>query len=175
MGRLGVHCRRGLHLCADQRVVAFALVLGGCILPVSPEFEDPEPNLSPYVVNATPPINSVVGENQKIEVTLADPNPGDTLYLRWVFNYPEFTAASRFSLSGMLSPSLGRGEVRTPVARIEPTCFRDFVGAPDHRVMLIVSDRPFDDASAPTNLPFDNVKPEARVLRATWLVRKTCR
>ena len=174
MGREAVHCRRRLHLRADQRVVAFALVLGGCILPVSPEFQDPEPNLSPYVVNATPAIGAVVGENEKIEVALADPNPGDVLFLRWVFNYPEFTSASRFSLSEILPPSVGRGEVRTRVARIQPTCFRDFVGATDHRVILIVSDRQFDDASALPNLPFDNVKEDARVLRLTWLVRKAC-
>ena len=174
MGREAVHRRRGLHLRADQRVVVLALVLGGCILPVSPEFEDPEPNLSPYLVSAKPAINAVVGENQKIEVTLADPNPGDLLFLRGVFNYPEFTAASRLSLSETLPPSVGRGEVRERVAVIEPTCFRDFVGAPDHRVMLIVSDRPFADASALPNFPFDNVKPEARVLKLTWLVRKAC-
>lgn len=149
------------------------LGVAGCILPVSPEFQDPEPNVSPYVVNASPAIGSVVGENDEIAVTLADPNPGDQLSLRWLFNYPPFSAASRLSLPEVLPPSVGGGELRTSVARIKPTCFRDLVGGPVHRVMLLVSDRGFEEATS-DELPFDNVPKDARVLRVTWLLQKAC-
>lgn len=147
--------------------------VAGCILPVSPEFQDPEPNVSPYVVNALPAIGSIVRENDEIAVTLADPNPGDQLSLRWLFNYPPFSATSRLSLPEVLPPSIGGGEVRTRVARIKPTCFRDVVGGPQHRVMLLVSDRGFDEPTS-VELPFDNVPKDARVLRISWVLQKVC-
>lgn len=149
------------------------LGVAGCILPVSPEFQDPEPNVSPYVVDSFPAIGSIVGENDEISVILADPNPGDELSLRWLFNYPPYSAASRLSLPEILPPSVGGGEVRTSKASIKPICFRDLVAGTQHRVMLIVSDRGFDDPIS-DEFPFDNVPKSARVLRVSWVLQKAC-
>lgn len=155
---------------------AVATASSACILPVAPEFQDPEPNLSPYVVNASPPIGYEVGENDEISVVLADPNPQDELSLRWLFNYPPYSLATRLSQPEVLAPSIGGAEVRTKVVKVKPTCFRDLVAGPyPHRAMLIVSDRGFEDPpSTPTDLPFDLVQKDARVLRLTWTVKKVC-
>lgn len=157
-------------------VLGLSLCLSAaCIVPVAPEFEPPEPNLSPYVVSASPPIGGLVGD-QDLEVVLADPNPGDTLSLRWVFNYPPFSAsASRVFVGELLPPPEGGGQVRARVARIRPTCFRDLVpGLARHRAMLVVSDRGFAEPTS-SEFPFDAVPVDAHVLRVTWVVEKDCR
>lgn len=115
-----------------------------------------------------------MGENDEIVVTLADPNPQDRLSLRWLFNYPPYSRLVSRRFDGeILEPSAGGAEVRTRVVRFKPICFRDLVGGSDHRAMLVVSDRGFEESPS-SEFPFDVVPETARVLRLTWNVKKAC-
>ncbi len=162
--------------CAHVVLVLWTLfAASACIIPLAPEFEAPEANLSPYIVSAEPRVAAEVGENEEIVVVLADPNLGDELHLRWVFNYPPFVSAtSRLFEGGVLPAPLGGNPIRSRVARVQPECFRDLLpNVPYHRAMLVVSDRPFLPAVDSLH-PFDHVPPDALVVRASWVVRKEC-
>ena len=166
---------------ARVRVARFGLVVAavlvvGCVIPIAPEFEVPEGNLSPYIVTAEPRENAFVAEDQEIAVVVGDPNLADTLYYRWVFNYPPFTLpASRWSVEDTIPAALGGSPVRNTTIRIRPACFRDLVpGSDQHRAMLVVSDRPFVEDPDDAQHPFDQVPAGAFVVRASWTVRKAC-
>lgn len=166
MARIG---RRPL-MCGGATVCLF---VSGCIIPLAPEFEPPGSNLSPYIVSASPPVGSRLNEQEEIVVVLADPNLGDQLFVQWAFNFPEDDRVNiRFAIAETLPAALDGSEVRNRAARIRPLCSRDLVeGLPQHRVMLIVSDRPF--IITPDN-PFDAVPEDAHVVRANWFIEQEC-
>jgi hypothetical protein len=146
----------------------------GCVIPFEPEFEEPTPNLSPFVVSASPPIGSVVPANQELRVLLADPNEGDILFARWIVNYPPFSANSRFSNEDRIPRSASGSQVRDRYTSFVPQCFRDLAqGIENHRVMLVISDRPFEGTSS-AEFPFDAVSDDAHALRVTWTVAQLC-
>lgn len=147
----------------------------GCVIPIAPEFEAPEGNLSPYIFSAEPRAGKFVEEDQEISALVADPNLGDQLYVRWVFNYPDFTNDSRVTLGANIPPALSGSPVRSTPVRIRPACRRDLVsGLTEHRATLLVSDRPFIDEPDDAQNPYDQVAAGGFVARATWIIRKVC-
>ncbi len=152
----------------------------GCVVPVSPRFEDPEENFPPYLVESRPPVGSIVtaadGEAE-FSVTLADPNLADRLYVRWIFDYPTYQDVTRVAEGPILPPSADGTEVRDPI-RIAASCVVHNIarGLTQHRLMLAVSDRPFVKASdAPADFRVTTVPKEARLLRAVWFVNLECK
>ena len=149
--------------------------LSACIIPLAPEFEPPERNMSPYIVNTSPAQGSFVSENEEIAVTLADPNLGDTLYFRWVFNYPPYVELiTRAAVEDSIVAPLTGSPIRARVVTIKPSCVRDLVaGISPHRAMLLVSDRPFLERD---NSPYgvERVPQDAFVVKASWWVQKVC-
>jgi hypothetical protein len=149
-------------------------------LPFGPDFE-PEKNQPPSLINANPaPGRIVLDQNAHFDVEVLDPNATDTLYARWLIDYPPFNdqitpkpvewpphppdpmtpgADNRFALSfqprceQMISPALSR-----------------------HRLMLVVSDRPFldEDDDPPGSRRLDLTPSDAYALRLYWTFDKEC-
>jgi|GEM_PF-1508592 len=140
--------------------VLFALFpLGGCVLPVGPEFQDPpeEDNQAPYFL---PPPGSMpfyeqavtVSGMRQFEAVVGDTNRSDTLQVRWVANYPPISAATMVLPSDMSDKSGDRGKAGTWDFTVTVGCEMFMQGA-DNNLVVILSDRGFispDAADAPT-------------------------
>lgn len=138
------------------------LVAGGCVVPVEPQFQDPpsSPNFYPYLSNADPiaqtssrlpPAPAMLEFN----IQVGDQNLDDTLYVRWVSDYPPYTPGiSKIVVDGadgeglLLPPTSPPGEIRG-IPAYKTRC-EDFFPAATHSLTVIVSDRPF----LPSNQPF---------------------
>jgi len=153
--------------------------LGGCVVPVGPEWTDPESNYPPTVHSANPPIGSVVagdplaGTPPTVEVMLADKNTDDNLFVRWLIDYPPFDKAVLQLAYETIQP--GGGEVVRPQLSFSPSCATHQIatGFSNHRLMLAASDRPF--LSAELGQPALDVVPDGNfVTRAVWQFELTC-
>ncbi len=125
------------------------LALSGCVVPVGPEWSDPQSNYPPTIHTANPPIGSVLGGDPDagapgtVEVVLADQNTEDTLYVRWIIDYPPFVDnVSHVALSLALP---GGDQILRPSISYAPNCSDDKISRdlPSHRLLLAVTDRPF--------------------------------
>ena len=171
-----------LPRCSRPGLAALMLLIlasasAGCILPLAPEFQAVE-NAHPFVVRADPLIGSeVMSEDAVFVVTIQDPNPGDTLYARWLIDYPRFDAAvSREARTDSLPPT--PEPPNEQLLRFQPDCTEHNISqvGSEHRLLLVVSDRPFIQETDP-RLPnfLDSTPTSAGVIRSSWRFRKTCR
>ncbi len=163
------------------RALALALVLApACVIPVAPQFDDPEENFPPYIIDSRPPVGSIVTASEgeaEFTVTLADPNLADRLYVRWIFDYPTYQDVTRLAEGPILPPSADGTEVRDPI-RMAASCVVHNIahGLTQHRLMLAVSDRPFVKAAdAPPDFRVTTVPKDARLLRAVWVLNLECK
>jgi hypothetical protein len=165
-------------------VSALALTLtSGCVIPLAPEFDDPEPNYPPYYVDSNPTVGSILtfqgmpGDSREIAVTIADQNLGDHLFTKWIFDYPPFDDRSRVVLANEYNPT---GEVVRGTLRIQPSCSQKIAqGLPQHRLVLSISDREFlsadnGDTVAP-EARLDSVPEGAQNIRLFWLINLECK
>jgi hypothetical protein len=135
------------------------LVFAGCVIPVSPEFEDAERNYPPFLITSNPSeadifTQGTTGEDREIAVTLADHNLHDNLFVRWLVDYPGANmATSRPIREDILPPS---GSFERSTYRIQPGCDSLGLTPGPHRLVLAVADRRFLDVFAG-----DSVSPEA--------------
>jgi hypothetical protein len=128
------------------------MVLGGCILPVGPEFQDPAPvpNQPPYFVSGAgavpfPQSSQAVGAIPfTFTVVAGDSNLSDTLTAKWVSNYPPYNANSRL-LSTQETNGVDRATQPDVTFSWSVTC-SDFPPAAENSLAVIVSDRGFLDA-----------------------------
>lgn len=146
------------------------LTLSGCVVPAGPEWVDPQTNVPPSIVSAYPPVGSVLtndseaGTQASVQVTLADQNSADTLYVRWIVDYPPYVdGTSRIALPQSLP---GRSVVRDPIA-FAPSCGDVVHDLASHRLLLAVSDRPF--ANNNSDLPSNGY-----LLEAAWTFTLSC-
>lgn len=125
------------------------LAISGCVVPVSPEWTDPESNAPPTISSADPPIGSVLDFSSSgnaplgLSVVLADRNTRDILYARWIIDYPPYAdGASHLALP---QPLPGGDQIRRTSIRFAPNCKEDAIphDSANHRLLLAVSDRPF--------------------------------
>src|SRR4051812_34931695 len=70
--------------------------MSGCVVPVTPAFQDPpaSQNYAPVFLNVDPEIGAVVTRSAFL-VTVTDPNVGDDLYVRWIADYPPYSNNTR--------------------------------------------------------------------------------
>jgi hypothetical protein len=133
------------------------LALSGCVVPIGPEWSNPQSNYPPTIHSANPPIGYQLGGDadgggspESVEVVLADQNTADILYVRWIIDYPPFDENSRVALA-LAQP--GGSQILRPSVRYEPNCNDDSISHDflNHRLLLAVTDRPFasDDLSQP--------------------------
>ena len=145
------------------------LALAGCVVPAGPEWVDPQANVPPSIVSAYPPVGSVLandseaGTQASVQVTLADQNSADTLYVHWMVDYPPYVGGtSRLALRQRLP---GGRVVRDPIA-FAPSCGDVAHDLTSHRLLLAVSDRDFaNDYDLPLN---------GYLLEASWTFTLSC-
>ncbi len=161
---------------AHSRISLALLVLlgtgAGCVVPVGPKWTDPQSNYPPTLDSAVPPMGSILasdtdgGAAPGVEVWLADQNTGDKLYVRWIIDYPPFVAGrTRIAALPLILPPADEPE--RPAISFTPNCSDDQIahGSSNHRLLLVVSDRPFssDDPNqtTPDQVPAGNFRVEA--------------
>jgi hypothetical protein len=139
---------RPFHLLA---LSALLLAISGCVVPVGPEWSDPEGNRPPTISDATPAIGSILdfattgNAALGLVVVLADPDTKDRLYVRWIIDYPPYVdGVSHVALPVTLP---GGDPVKRAPIRFAPNCSDDAISHDfsNHRLLLAVSDRPFSD------------------------------
>ncbi len=158
-------------------LLAVGSLAAGCVVPLKPEFEDPEKNYAPYIDSASPAIGTVVTAPPDVDppfiVYLKDPNQGDVLYVRWIFNYPPYDGNTGVVNIGGVPPAADPTVARRVAIAVNCIDSNLPLGAKQHRVMLAVSDRKFkgeDGSDQRATL----VQPGAHLLVATWLLNKEC-
>jgi hypothetical protein len=154
--------------------------MSGCVIPLAPDFSDPDPNYPPYIVTSDPGAGEPFAGTRQLSVTLADPNLGDRLYVRWLYDYPPHNREfSRFGVELELPPT--GSVVRNPLPPFQPDCDKHNIasGLTQHRLLLSVSDRPFlgdsDSDTVPPENRLDSIPDGAQRLRATWYVNLECK
>jgi hypothetical protein len=151
------------------------LLAGGCVIPVAPQFDDPESNYPPYVVTSTPMVGDIftpgmTTQDRDISAALSDQNLHDTLFIRFLIDYPGTdTSTAHLFFLATLPPSGAndRGSVH-----VRPECARIGIGPGMHRLMMSVSDRPYLDALVGDDVdpeaPLDSVPESANRIRVVW-------
>ncbi|HXU82719.1 MAG TPA: hypothetical protein VN914_15055 [Polyangia bacterium] len=158
-----------------RRMVLLAALAGGCVIPVGPQFDKPETNYPPYVVTSTPTVGeiftpSTAEDGRQITATISDQNLHDNLFIRFLVDYPGTDTSLPHLLLGFEIPPSGAAE-RSPV-HIQPSCQQPKLAMGPHRLIMVVSDRPFFDAllgqDVDPEAPFDSVPEEANRIRVLW-------
>jgi hypothetical protein len=128
---------------------AAAAVFSACVVPVGPDWVDPEGNYPPTLRSASPPVGSLLTrpvdgtEVMQVKVVLADQNTKDKLYIRFIIDYPPYDeAASRLAWPITLP---GGDQVERSAVTFAPSCAEHGIASriKDHRLLLAVSDREF--------------------------------
>jgi hypothetical protein len=141
----------------------------GCVLPIGPDFRNPRPGedipeLLPAFTRTNLPLEmtevidaSLTSPPKLFEVELQDPNPGDSITIRWVTNYPPFnTGTKSFPPDTMLPPD--------PMLSLDQRIFRfsrtfdctDFPMSADRNLVVIASDRGFAPPEVAAQTDIDN-------------------
>ena len=137
------------RLCHLLALPTLLLALSGCVVPLGPQWTDPQSNVPPTIYSAYPPIGSTLSADAgadgtlDFQVVLADQNTQDALYARWIVDYPPWDdATSRVALR---HAQPGGTEILRPSITYVPSCVDDTLSheSPNHRLLLAVSDRPF--------------------------------
>ncbi len=146
------------------------LTLAGCVVPVGPEWVDPQENVPPFLVSANPPVGSALASGSdgglpSVEVVLGDQNSGDKLEVKWIIDSPPFVeGVSRLAL---FQRPLTGSEHRAAI-RFAPTCSDVAHPSDTHRLLLAVSDREFADDSG------GNLDTNGYLLESSWTFTLQC-
>jgi hypothetical protein len=153
----------------------------GCVIPFGPDFQDPPEgtNSPPEILTSTPALGAVVTvaspkTSAQFSVTITDHNAGDTLFVRWLANYPDYVRGTTLKLEGprdQYPPSTdGHPWVQQVVNTID--CL-DVApdGLPQHRISFAVADRAFldQDFKQPLQVPDGG-----KVIVYTWTLNLSC-
>jgi hypothetical protein len=163
--------------------IAAGLELGatGCVIPLAPEFEE-EKNAAPELISVTPAAGTIVAKPDRgFNVTIEDLNQTDTLYVRWLIDYPPYDAlTSRIDRSPDQAPVGAGMPNRHKLPTFTPSCLFHQISPTldEHRLMLVVADRPFLDPESGMVSPdqkLDGTTEGAKVLRVFWTFELPCR
>jgi hypothetical protein len=166
LARLLLHCGRRLLL------PLLVLSMPACIIPVGPEFRDPSgvPNSPPFITFAAPEIGRVVTQ-PTFQFTVEDHNLGDTLYVRWLIDFPPFTQGTTV----IFPPDIFMNPQDSDRLQFVVTKRFECAGPaplPSHQIMAIVADRAFE----PTPQNPAAVPEGGHSVTATWTWNSTdCR
>jgi hypothetical protein len=155
----------------SRHLIIAMLVLGGCDAAATPTTHPP------FLISSSPPEGEIVtlssGEGQReLSAVLGDENLDDTLFIRFLVDYPDGSDSSSHLVYQVTLPPSG-GMERAAV-RIRPECSRLGLPAGLHRFTLSAADRPFLDPlhgdGVDPEAPLDSVGGDAHRLRAVWLL-----
>jgi hypothetical protein len=158
---------------------ALLLAVSGCVVPVGPEWSDPQINAPPTISQAVPAIGSILdfgtagNAAMGLEVILADSNTHDPLDVRWIIDYPPYVDGVSHVALPLTLP--GGDQVMRPPIRFAANCSDDSLSRdfPNHRLLLAVSDRPF--ASEDTSQqPLDGVPGDNYLVTGSWIFTLDC-
>ena len=167
--------------CHRLTLPTLMIALSGCVVPVGPEWTDPQGNVPPMIYSANPPVGSNLaqdagaGGSLLIEVVLADQNTQDKLYARWIIDYPPWSDG----ISSVALPHIqpGGDQILRPSISYAPTCSDDAIShrSSNHRLLLAVSDRSFafDSPFSQVALP-DEVWPGNFRVEGSWQFELDC-
>jgi hypothetical protein len=148
--------------------VFLLLAVGGCVVPLAPDFEE-EKNLPPYLVSATPAQGTLTAEKPTFSVTVQDPNEHDTLYVRWLIDYPPYDNNIHHLAQESQEPGMGATVV------FEPNCIKHQISrAPQHHLMFLAADRPFLAPESAPDRPFEITPSGIYPVVAVWLFKLEC-
>jgi hypothetical protein len=156
---------------------AGAIACAGCVLPVAPEFHA-EKNESPFLVEVRPPVGSIITDQRAtFSVTVADPNRTDTLYARWLIDYPPYNPAISRSHESILGVDDLEPENRHSI-NFKPECLDHGISRAlvRHQLVLVVADRPFIDSEELTGGTrlLDQTASDANKVQLFWTFDKDC-
>jgi hypothetical protein len=167
---------RTLH----QTTLALFLVgLSGCVVPVGPEWTNPQSNSPPRIVSSTPPVGAMLSLAPDadaplvVSVALADQNAKDALYVRWIIDYPPYDSeTTRLALETTLA---GGDQEQRPELYFAPNCtdHRIAPGFTDHRLLFAASDRQFATDGVGSTKP-DAVAEGNFLVEGTWHFEMEC-
>jgi hypothetical protein len=174
-----------LFICRSASLLVM-LQMSACVIPVAPEFQDPpaSQNYPPQFLSVSPEIGSIAA-TPSFTAVVTDPNVGDTLQYKWVFDYPPYDDAITRDLGpNTITPSadgqptitsisldfIGNGPTSsTPNVRTF-TCTQIAQSIQQHRLELIVADGPLPTMG--TNL--NAVTLPAYSIEAAWTFNLSC-
>jgi hypothetical protein len=107
-----------------------------------------------------------------VEAQFLDQNVGDTLYVRWLIDYPPYAGTDPLALQTIIPP--GQDSIRPPVF-FAPNCIDNNIAQGlSHRLLLAVSDRPFGPVD-PALPAWDTVSPGGFRVDAMWPFQLDCK
>jgi hypothetical protein len=150
-----------------------------CVVPVKQEWSDPQVNYPPTIRYAEPHIGSLLnldtdgGYSAGVEVGLADQNTLDKLDVRWIIDYPPFLERVKHLVFKATLPAENTVD-RAPI-RFIPSCIDDQITREfsNHRLLLAVSDRPFESDESSQEQP-DKVPDGNFLVEASWQFQLDC-
>jgi hypothetical protein len=160
--------------------------MSACVLPIAPEFQDPPAaaNVAPSFTDVVPPIGMIVdGTPTRVPVftvSVTDMNLGDNLHVRFLADFPPFTANTRTLMKDTEIAHRTDGRPILQDVSETPNCTVDSLAKiPQHQIMAIVADRPFDDSPPPAGMTADLTKlldpaGDGRKTIATWTLNLEC-
>jgi len=146
------------------------LSMSACIIPIGPDFQDPSAsaNYPPYIESFTPDFNSITTPPSPLSfsVTVTDPNLGDDLYVEWFADYPGINY--RLVAQTMIAHSMNGQPLHQPVSATVDCVGDHLLQTPngDHRIEVIIADRPFSQMVPPT------VAPPGFIIYASWAIEQ---
>ena len=167
-------------------VICSVSVMSACVLPIAPEFQDPPAaaNFSPVITDAVPLIGMIVdGTPARVPtftVSVTDPNLGDDLHVRFLADFPPATANTRTLVKDTLIAHSTNGKPLLQDVSATPSCTTDNLAKiPQHQIMAIVADRPFDNSPPPAGMAPDLTKlidpdRQGKKVIATWTLNLEC-
>ncbi len=141
-------------------LLALAQPMFACVIPVAPDFQDPlaASNSPPYLHDWSPPFGMTVPvistasnvPHYTFSSQVTDLNVNDTLYVRWILNYPPASGTTTAIIEDIVNKPPATGATHEYEASFDMYCRRITntsisAGVPQH-LTLVVSDR----AWAPT-------------------------
>jgi hypothetical protein len=151
-------------------LLLFASPMSACIIPAGPEFQDPAgvPDSPPFLWAASPDEGTtVVSATAKFSVTPGDYNLGDTVFVKWITDFPPDIANFTLERNTDMREASAGNPIRD-ASTFLPNCHQFNTPGPTHRITAAISDRSFD---GPGLLTTPSVVPPRLVI---WTWEQNC-
>jgi hypothetical protein len=140
-------------------------------------------NAPPEISDATPAIGAVVQASSPtmgptFQITVSDQTPNDDLHVRWIADFPPDTANTRVLVLDMPIAHRSDGKPLSESISVTPNCLtNNLAKIPQHQIMAVVANRPFDDSATAQGAPADLTRTagsDGLEVLATWTLALDC-